>query len=130
MGQTGNDMVLQLPFALMVNWLKVRTKVSVKSLLSLVRDKSTKDCLDKRQKAFWPRSILQMHGRRVACLKDFPRDLQVRFHSEPSPYEDVIDGGLRKPGPHIFHALPSKHLKIGARELLLCVGENTVRESQ
>ena len=114
----------------MINWLKVRTKVSVKSLLPLVRDKPSKDCLDKRQKAFWPQSILQMHGRRVACLKDFPRDLQVGFHRELSPYKDVIDGGLRKPGPHIFYALSSKHLKTGARELLLCVGENTVREAQ
>src|SRR6266496_2990838 len=94
--------------------------MSVKGLLSLIRDQSTKYCLDKRQKAFWPRSILQMHGRRVACLKDFPRDLQVGFHRELSPYEDVIDGCLRKPGLHIFHARPSKHLQIGARELLLC----------
>ena len=101
--------------------------MSVKSLLSLIRDQSTKDCLDKRQKAFWPRSILQMHGRRLACLKDFPRDLQVGFHGELSPYEDVIDGGLRKPGPHIFHARPSKYLKTGACELLLRVGEDAVR---
>jgi hypothetical protein len=71
--------------ALMGNWLKVRTKVSVKSLLPLVLDKPSKGCLDKRQKAFWPQSILQMHGRRVACLKDFPRDLQVGFHRELSP---------------------------------------------
>ena len=104
--------------------------MSVKSLLPLVRNKPTKDCLDKGQKAFWTQSILQMHSRRVVCLKDFPRDLQVGFHSELSPYEDVIDGGLRKSGPHIFHALPSKHLQIGARELLLCVGEDAVRESQ
>jgi hypothetical protein len=130
MGQTGNDMVLQLPFALMVNWLKVRTKVSVKGLLSLIRDKSTKDCLDKRQKAFWPRSILQMHGRRLACLNDFPRYLQVGFRSSPSPDEDMIDGSLRKPGPHIFHIFPEKHLQIGASELLLRVGEDAVRDSQ
>ena len=32
MGQTGNDMGLQLLFALMVNWLKVRTKMSVDGL--------------------------------------------------------------------------------------------------
>src|SRR5215471_21052437 len=108
-------MVLQLPFALMVKsecegphgkLAESLDKREREGLLSLIRDKSTKDCLDKRQKAFWPRSILQMHGRRLACLKDFPRDLQVGFHSELSPYEDVIDGGLRKPGPHIFHAFP------------------------
>ncbi len=29
-------------------------KASEKALLSLIRDKSIKDCLDKRQKAFWP----------------------------------------------------------------------------
>ena len=103
--------------ALMGNWLKVRTKVSVKSLLPLVRDKPSKDCLDKRQKAFWPRSILQMHGRRLACLNDFPSYLQVGFLSEPSPDEDMIDGSLRKPGPHIFHTFPEKHLQIGASEL-------------
>src|SRR5258708_16145349 len=114
----------------MVNWLKVRTKVSVKSPLPLVRDKPSKDCLEKRQKAFWPQSILQMHGRRVVCLKDFPPDLQVGFHRELSPYEDVIDGGLRKSGPHIFHALPSKHLQIGARELFLCLVEHAVLHSQ
>jgi hypothetical protein len=110
----------------MVNW----TKVSVKDLLSLIWDKSTKDCLDKRQKAFSPRSILHMHSRRPACLNDFPRDLQVSFLSEPSPDEDVIDVSLRKPGPHIFHTFPYKHLQIGARELLLRVGEDTVRDSQ
>src|SRR5690242_11946869 len=114
----------------LIHLLRVRKKVSVKSLSPLFRDKPSKGCLDKRQKAFRPQSILQMYGRRVACLKDFPCNLQVGFHGELSPYEDVVDGGLRKPGPHIFHALPYKHLQIGARELLLCVGENTVRESQ
>src|SRR5262249_26778574 len=99
-------------------------------LLFLIRDKSTKDCLDKRQKAFWPRSILQMHGRRLACLNDFPRYLQVGFESEPSPDEDMIDGSLRKPRPHIFHTFPEKHLQTLARELLLCVGQDVVRDSQ
>ncbi|HEX2914171.1 MAG TPA: hypothetical protein VH186_25445, partial [Chloroflexia bacterium] len=98
---------------------KARTKVRVKNFLPLVGNKPTKDCLDKGQKAFWTQSSLHMHRCRVAGLKDFPRDLQVSFNSELSPYKDMINGGLRESGPYIFHALPNKHLQIGTCELLL-----------